>query len=73
MINETRNILLTILELAKKESKEKEYYINELLFRYETQLRDNLRELDREKTKVNENLELIEYIKKEIKGGVNND
>lgn len=73
MINETRNILLTILELAKKGSKEKDYYINELLFRYETQLRDNLRELDREKAKVNENLELIEYIKKEIKGGVNND
>lgn len=72
MKNETRNILLNYLQLAKH-NEEKDFYLKEILNRYELELKDELEEIERQKEKIQENLELLNYIKDELKGGVNND
>lgn len=65
MVSETRNILLTILAM-KKHQEDQDYYINELIERIETELKDELKETERKQEKIKQDIELLNYIKSEI-------
>lgn len=64
-MDETRNILLTILAM-EKHPEDHSYYINELLERYSLELNDQLKELKGKEEKIIQNIELLKHVKKEI-------
>ena len=65
MFEETRNILLTILAM-EKHKEDQNYYINELLERYDLELKDQLKEAERKQEKIKENISLLNFVKSEI-------
>lgn len=64
MPNETRNELLAILSLMKSE--DKDLKLKALLERFEYDIKDKQKELERQQAELNENMELLEYVKKEL-------
>lgn len=64
-MDETRNILLTILAM-EKHPEDHSYYINEILERYDLELKDQLKEVKRQEEKITQNIELLEHVKKEV-------
>lgn len=64
MPNEMRNELLGILSLMKSE--DKEFKLEMLLDRFEYDLDDQLKELKRKEAELKENLELLEFVRKEL-------
>lgn len=71
MINETRNELLTLINVAKyrKDDENSKFYINLLLERFEYDLKDKLKDLEYETQQVKDNLKTLEYVKEEIEKG----
>lgn len=68
MVDKTRNELLIILSLSKKsDDLSKKIEIDNLLEQFEYDLKDRLADLIREQTKINDNLELLKYVKENIK------
>lgn len=68
MINETRNELLLILELAKTtKEEERQFKLKWLLERFEADIKDQQKELNRKEQELKYNLELLDYVKKELK------
>lgn len=67
MINETRNELLTILNLTKNGEDEKQFYTELLLERFEYDIKNQLEDIKRKETELKNNLELLEYVRNEIK------
>lgn len=70
MINETRNELLSILSLyleTKKEDGNIDFRIDMLLERFEYQIKDEIKEAERIMAQAKESLEVLDYVKKEIK------
>lgn len=68
MVDKTRNELLFILSLSKKsDDLSRKIEIDNLLEQFEYDLKDRLADLIREQTKINDNLELLKYVKENIK------
>ena len=68
MVDKTRNQLLIILSLSKKsDDLSRKIEIDNLLEQFEYDLKDRLADLIREQTKINDNLELLKYVKENIK------
>ena len=65
-MNEIRNELLTILSLIKNGEKDKEYNINYLLERFEYDIKGQLDETKRKEKELQENLQTLEFVKKEL-------
>ena len=67
MVDKTRNELLIILSLSKKsDDLSRKIEIDNLLEQFEYDLKDRLTDLIREQTKINDNLELLKYVKEKI-------
>lgn len=67
MVDKTRNELLIILSLSKKsDDLSRKIEIDNLLEQFEYDLKDRLTDLIREQTKINDNLELLKYVKENI-------
>ena len=64
MPNETRNELLAILSLMKSENKDLK--LKMLLERFEYDIKDKQKELERQQAELNQNMELLEYVRKEL-------
>lgn len=64
-MDETRNILLTILAM-EKHPEDHSYYIKELLDHYSLELNDQLKEVKRQEERIKQNIELLEHVKKEV-------
>lgn len=64
MPNETRNELLAILSLMKSE--DKDLKLKMLLERFEYDIKDKQKELERQQAELNQNMELLEYVRKEL-------
>lgn len=64
MPNEMRNELLGILSLMKSE--DKNFKVEMLLERFEYDIQDQLKELKRKENELNENLKLLEHVRKEL-------
>lgn len=68
MISETRNELLSILYMVKGNNKDaKKRNLDALLESFERNMKNKLEDLDREKIIINDDLELLEYVKEKIK------
>lgn len=68
MISETRNELLSILYMVKGNDKDAiKRNLDALLESFERDMKNKLEDLDRERTRINNDLELLEYVKKNIK------
>lgn len=68
MISETRNELLSILYMVKGNNKDAiKRNLDALLESFERDMKNKLEDLDREKTRINNDLELLEYVKENIK------
>ena len=68
MISETRNELLSILYMVKGNDKDAiKRNLDALLESFERDMKNKLEDLDREKTRINNDLELLEYVKENIK------
>lgn len=66
-MNETRNELLLIMEMAKAKTKEdKGFKLNWLLERFENDIKSQLKDLKYKQEELEENLKLLDYVKKEI-------
>ena len=65
MIDNVRNELLLIMSYAKNEE-EKDYYIKEILQQFEYDIKDKLKDVEREKAKLEYELEVLEYVRKEL-------
>lgn len=66
MVNEIRNELLTILAMNKHEEKDKDFYLKELLNRFEYDINDKLEEYENEIKVLKSNLELLEHVRNEL-------
>lgn len=66
MSNEIRNELLTILAMSKHEEKDKDFYLKELLNRFEYDINDKLEEYENEIKVLKSNLELLEHVRNEL-------
>jgi hypothetical protein len=67
MINGIRNELLTILCLLNKTTEEdKKRVIEELLDRFEYDIRNQLEDTKRKEKELEDNLETLEYVRNEI-------
>lgn len=64
MPNEMRNELLGILSLMKSE--DKEFKASMLLERFEYDIKDQQKELERKHKELEDNLKLLEYVRKEL-------
>ena len=68
MISEKRNELLAILYLVNSTDKDaKKRNLNILLESFERDMENDIKELDREKQKILNDLELLEYVKETIR------
>ena len=68
MNNEIRNELLYILNMQKsKEEKDKNFYLEMLLERFEYDIKDQLEEEQRKIEKLEDNLKVLDYVKKQLK------
>jgi len=68
MISETRNELLSILYMVKGNNKDAiKRNLDALLESFERNMKNKLEDLDREKIIINDDLELLEYVKEKIK------
>lgn len=68
MISETRNELLSILYMVKGNNKDAiKRNLDALLESFERDMKNKLEDLDREKARINNDLELLEYVKENIK------
>lgn len=65
MIDNVRNELLLFMSYAKNEE-EKDYYIKEILQQFEYDIKDKLKDVEREKAKLEYELEVLEYVRKEL-------
>ena len=65
-MNEIRNELLLLIPLVKKE--DKKIYFDMLLERFESDLKKQKEDLKYKLKEIDDNIELLEYVKKEIKG-----
>lgn len=71
MISETRNELLSILYMVKGNNKDAiKRNLDALLESFERDMKNKLEDLDREKTRINNDLELLEYVKENLKGEI---
>lgn len=66
-MNETRNELLSILHYVKGEEENKEFNLYNLIERFKIDLEEQLKDLENKKQEINSNLDLIMYIKEELK------
>ena len=67
MVNETRNELLMILQMEKQDDdKERKLRLKWLLERYENDIKEQLKDLYYKKQQLDSNLEVLEYVKKEL-------
>lgn len=65
MKNQIRNELLIILSLSKKQDElSKSIEMDNLLEQFEYDIKNQLEELKRKEKELNENLELLEYVRK---------
>lgn len=65
MKNQIRNELLIILSLSKKQDElSKSIEMDNLLEQFEYDIKDQLEALKRKEKELNENLELLEYVRK---------
>lgn len=70
MTNEIRNELLMILQMEKQtDSKERKLRLKWLLERFEYDIKDQLKEVEYKKQQLEDNLEVLEYIRNELKKG----
>jgi hypothetical protein len=68
MISETRNELLSILYMVKGNNKDAiKRNLDALLESFERDMKNKLEDLDRERIIINDDLELLEYVKENIK------
>lgn len=68
MINEIRNELLLILDLEKEnEQEDKDFKIDWLLERFESDIKRQLEDTISKENELKSNLELLEYVRGEIK------
>lgn len=68
MINETKNELLSILHYVKGAEEYKQFHLDYLLESFRNDIKRKLEDLESEKRQLLENLELLDDVKKEIKG-----
>ena len=66
MISEIRNELLCILALLQ-DDKDKDFKANMLLERFEYDIKRQLEDLECKKNELKNNLELLNYVKEELK------
>lgn len=66
MINETKNELLSILHYVKGAEEYKQFHLDRILENFEYDIKGKLKDLESEKRQLLENLELLDYVKKEI-------
>jgi hypothetical protein len=68
MNNEIRNELLMLLQMEKQtDKKERKLRLEWLLERFEYDIKDKLKELYYQKQQLDNNLEVLEYVKEELK------
>lgn len=66
-MNEIRNELLLILDMVKaKDENDKNFRLNWLLERFESDIKSQLRNLKYKQEQLEGNLETLEYVKKEL-------
>lgn len=65
-MNEDRNILLNIMYYLKGKEENKEFYKEQIFDRYEQKLKQEIENYNDKITELKGNLELIDYIKKEL-------
>jgi len=66
-MNETRNQLLSLLHYVKGKEENKEFNLYNLLERFQYDLEDQLKDLESKKNEIMNNLDLLNYIKEELK------
>ena len=59
--------LIYLLNLSKNGEDSREFYTKLLLERFEYDIKDKLEEIKRQQKELEDNLELLEYVKKELK------
>lgn len=69
MNNEIRNELLLIKSIIVGKEENKEIYTEQLLDRFEYDIKDQLKDLKYKQQELENNLELLEYVREEIKKG----
>lgn len=68
MMNEIRNELLMILQMEKQtDSEERKLRLEWLLERFENDIKDQLKEIEYKKEQLDNNLEVLEYVRNELK------
>ena len=68
MMNEIRNELLMILQMEKQtDSEERKLRLEWLLERFENDIKDQLKDLYYKKQQLDNNLEVLEYVRNELK------
>lgn len=72
-MDEIRNELLNIRNYALAKEEEKRAWLEILLERFEIDLKRKKEDLENELKHINENTELLELVKNQIKEGVKND
>lgn len=65
-MNEIRNELLTILNMEKNGDDDKQFYLKLLLERFEYDIKDQLKDLKYKQEELENNLETLEYVRKEL-------
>lgn len=66
MFDKDRDILLTIMYLAKKKDTNVDKYVKSMLQLYSMKLQDELKEANIKKLEIEEKIELLEHIKEKI-------
>lgn len=67
-MNEIRNELLMILQMEKQtDDKERKLRAEWLLERFENDIKDQLKEIDYKKQQLEDNLEVLNYVREELK------
>ncbi len=66
MINEIRNELLIIRSLQLGKEEDKKIYLEQLLDRFQYDIERQLEDLKYKEKELKENLETLEYVRKEI-------
>lgn len=66
MFDKDRDILLTIMYLAKKKDTSVDKYVKSMLQLYSMKLQDELKEANIKKLEIEEKIELLEHIKEKI-------